>query len=529
MMKLREYNIEGTKYNVEKIRHYTTLKGLLSILKLGYIRPHKSRGDRDYSFLSDEEKNAVSFLDSNIDTEYDTVLYQNFKQGTIKNDTFHLALHMDKIAAMIEIDLDKYKTPEDIKLLGNFKSNYTFFLDNWNQEIKNLNVKRKDVILHHNAVEAYKKGDIETYNDCVSQMSDHYQNWFLECRKPHTWESDNSFVRGDEKRYQDFMKYKFVPMTDTLKSQLKSYCDNNDLTGIIKCMMRLGFDKELILEPWTHEIMWSFPQKIHNAVSDLGSLIRDNGLHSAVELRSPNKVYLNKDSATVNVFLGLVKGTGSEDLLPEVKQYENRYNIQYREPGWGLSPRITGIGLSEKTFRTANKLTFEDACKICSSPERFIRYIQDNKSVYWSAGEFDKVEPVLSYVPEEFFCPIKYMNKDFIEMVGEYIREILPLGEEEDVDIYRFVRLDREEDFDWSDIGNCWCYDWDAVFEFGKYFTEGGKNPFLITATTPRDNVDWLLSICLNITHINEKELRLYDPNLVEDPFLENAEDYMRD
>lgn len=519
MMRFREYNIEGTKYNVKKIRHYTTLKNLLSILKLGYLRPHKSRGDRDFSqFITEEESKAVSFLDANMDSEIETILDQNNRQGDINGRTMHLALHMDKIATMIEIDLDKYQSPEDIKLLSNFKHNYTYFLDNWNQAVEDLKIREKDVILHHDAVEAHKKGDIETYNDCVSQMSDHYQNWFLSCRKPHTWESDNSFIKGDENRYQDFLKYKFKPMTEDMKARLKSYCDNNDVRGVYRCMLRLGFDRNIILEPWKHEILWSLPQQIHNAVSDLRSLISDNGLYSAVELRSNSKVYLNKDSSTVYVFLGLVNGTNQAELLPEIKPYENRYNIKYIEPGQNLT---------EKVFKTANKLTFEDACKICSSPERFIRYIQDNKSVYWSAGEFDKVEPVLSYVPEEFFCPIKYMSKDFIEMVGEYIREILPLGEEEDVDIYRFVRLDREEDFDWSDIGNCWCYDWDAVFEFGKYFTEGGKNPFLITATTPRDNVDWLLSICLNITHINEKELRLYDPNLVEDPFLENAEDYM--
>ena len=528
-MLLREYNIEGTKYNVDKIRHYTTMKGLLSILKLGYLRPHKSKGDRDYSFLSDEEKYAVSFLDSNIDTEYDTVLYQNFKQGTIANDTYHLALHMHKIAVMIEIDLNKYKSPEDIKLMSNFKNNNLFFIDNWNQTVEWLKVRERDINLHYEATEAYKTGDIKTYNDCVNQMSDSYQSWFLDNRKPGTWGADSSFIKSDKVRYEDFKKYKFKPMTDAMKAQLKSYCDNYDITSIYKFMMRLGFDKSLIMETWKHEIPWSFPQRIHNAISDLRSLMANKGQNAPVELRSFNKVYLNKDSAIINVFLGLVKGTDSEDLLPEVKQYEKRYNIQYREPGWGLSPRITGIGLTEKTFVTANKLSFEDACKICSSPKRFIRYIQDNKSVYWNAGEFDKVESVLSYIPEVFFQPISLMSSDFINMVQEYIREILPLGDEEDVDIYRFVRLDKEEDFDWSDIGNCWCYDWDSALEFGKYFTDESKNPFLITASTPRDNVDWLLSICLNMTHINEKELRLYDPNLVEDPYLEEAEYYMKD
>ena len=102
--------------------------------------------------------------------------------------------------------------------------------------------------------------------------------------------------------------------------------------------------------------------------------------------------------------------------------------------------------LQEKHFPTANKLTFEEACKICSSPKRFIRYIQEHKDDYYKPGEFDKVEPVLKYIPRDMFKPIYLINEDFLDMVAEYCQEILSYGDTGEVDLYRGVRLDEELD-----------------------------------------------------------------------------------
>lgn len=182
--------------------------------------------------------------------------------------------------------------------------------------------------------------------------------------------------------------------------------------------------------------------------------------------------------------------------------------------------------LSEKTFKTANKLSYEEACNICKTPERFLKYIRDHRDVYYTAGEFDKVESSLQYITD-FIYGNKYCYPDYLEMIQVYFDDILPLGKEKDVDIYRGVRLNKESDFAWSDIGNCWTWDWDSCLEFLDYWTDEGKNPFIITATTDRDNIDWILSICLNLTHVNEKELRLYDINKIEDPYIEDASEYM--
>ena len=181
--------------------------------------------------------------------------------------------------------------------------------------------------------------------------------------------------------------------------------------------------------------------------------------------------------------------------------------------------------LKEKYFKTANRLTYREACEICKTPRRFLKYIRDHKDIYYTAGEFNKVEPALQYITD-FIYGGKYCYQDYLEMLQIYFDEILPLGESGEVDIYRGVKLESEEDFDWNDIGNCWTYEWDSAIEFLKYFQEDkpGK-PFILTASTDADNIDWILSICLNLTHVNEKELRIYDVDKIEDPYIESVEE----
>lgn len=181
--------------------------------------------------------------------------------------------------------------------------------------------------------------------------------------------------------------------------------------------------------------------------------------------------------------------------------------------------------LREKVFNTGNKLTYEEACEICKTPKRFLNYIRKHKDIYYKAGEFDKVESSLQYITG-FIYGGEYCYSDYLDMIQEYFDEILPLGKEEDVEIYRGVKLESEDAFDWNNIGNCWTYDWDSAIEYLKYFQEDTPGyPFMISATTNRDNVDWILSICLNLTHINEKELRLYDESEIEDPYIEAVEE----
>lgn len=517
-MKLSEYNINGSKYDVKKLRHYTSVKSLLSILKLGYIRPHKSRGDKDFShFITEEDMKAVSFLDSNIDTELDSVLSQNDRKKTINGHTSHLALHMNVISAMIEIDLDKYETPEDVKLLGNYRYLYQSFINGWNSAIQEFQENLQNKLHLINLRQAYKDGGVEGYNSYMEQIPDgDYKNWLQSYRRPNDYLLNEEYAENDISTYERASKYKFKELTPEMAQDLYRKCEDADLWGVFRILRQLGIDKEL-LRGHSSDINWLMPQIIRTALGRFEQLLSNSKLYSPIELRSTNKVRLNKNNSTIYVFTGLAEGTGQDEYLPELKQFEDHYNIKYIEPGQKLD---------EKVFRTAKRLTYEEAKRICRTPNSFLKYIRDNKDIYYTVGEFDKVEPSLQYITD-FVYGDKYCYKDYLDMIQEYLDEILPLGDDGDVDIYRGVRLNREEDFDWKDVGNCWTYEWDSCLEFLRYFTDDKRSPFILTATTDRDNIDWITSICLNLTHVNEKELRVYDVDRIEDPFLENADYYM--
>ena len=178
----------------------------------------------------------------------------------------------------------------------------------------------------------------------------------------------------------------------------------------------------------------------------------------------------------------------------------------------------------EKNYPTVQKLSYEEVLKICRTPQSFIRYVQKNKAAYWEPADFDKGEVALLYMAKEFFGPVSSMSKDFLEMVKGYCDELLGLGSEGEVDLYRGVRLNKESDFNWDDVGNCWTYDYDSALEFLKYFTDEKKNPFLLSCSTDSDNIDWILSICLNLNTANEHELRIYDTDKLDGVYIESVD-----
>lgn len=97
---------------IKKIRHYTTLTGLLNIMKDGYIMPNESHGDNDWWKFDIGVDRVVSFVDSRYDSEIKELCYSN-EMGWPMHKTQKLGLHMEEICAMIEYDYDKL--PDDIK------------------------------------------------------------------------------------------------------------------------------------------------------------------------------------------------------------------------------------------------------------------------------------------------------------------------------------------------------------------------------------------------------------------------------
>lgn len=135
----------GDLKNIKKIRHYTTLRGLTSILDDGYIKAQESEGDAqwDYRGYDDVElgtnKKVVSFLDARYDNEKGFLEKAN-RENDRMQDSWVLGLHIDEICAYIEYDFDKI--PQNIldkavfiKYLENAVPGYT---DAWNYMIETI-------------------------------------------------------------------------------------------------------------------------------------------------------------------------------------------------------------------------------------------------------------------------------------------------------------------------------------------------------------------------------------------------------
>lgn len=140
---LTEGNIGDLK-NIKKIRHYTTLEGLLSILNDGYIKAQESEGDvqwdyRGYDGVELGTSKVVSFLDSRYDNEKDFLEDANKNNETML-ETWVLGMHVEEICAYIEYNFDKI--PQNIldkavfiKYLENAVPGYT---DAWNRMIETI-------------------------------------------------------------------------------------------------------------------------------------------------------------------------------------------------------------------------------------------------------------------------------------------------------------------------------------------------------------------------------------------------------
>lgn len=137
---LSEGNI-GYLNNIKTIRHYTTLSGLVSILKDGCIKAQESEGDvqwetLDYDLHSDI---VVSFLDSRYDDELQILKTAN-KNKDIMQDTMVLGLHLNEICAYIEYDYDSLpKHIQDKAGFINFlEQAVPGFTEGWNYMIETI-------------------------------------------------------------------------------------------------------------------------------------------------------------------------------------------------------------------------------------------------------------------------------------------------------------------------------------------------------------------------------------------------------
>ena len=130
---LREREIRPN-YNVHKLHHYTTMMGLSSILRKGYIEARESKGDADFGDMIKNHK-AVSFLDGDYDNELEQFYSCNDQGRTLEGLTFHLGLHQKTVCALIEVDLDKLPEDNEVEFLETITWNALREVDEWNDDI----------------------------------------------------------------------------------------------------------------------------------------------------------------------------------------------------------------------------------------------------------------------------------------------------------------------------------------------------------------------------------------------------------
>jgi len=136
---LTEGNIGYVK-DILTIRHYTTLSGLLSILKDNCIKAQQSDGDEQWEDMADiGENTVVSFLDSRYDDEKQYLASANKNNTTMKN-TSVLGWHLNEICAYIEYDFDSL--PQNIRDKADFvkflETAIEAFVEGWNWMIKTI-------------------------------------------------------------------------------------------------------------------------------------------------------------------------------------------------------------------------------------------------------------------------------------------------------------------------------------------------------------------------------------------------------
>ena len=170
---LNEANIGDLK-NVRYIRHYTTLQGLDSILKCGYIKAGKSIGVSDWVGYDVTSEDVVYFHDARTDPELINILDCNDKKEVLWT-TETLGIHEEQICCFIEYNFDLL--PKKIKKKADFMKILEVivpqFCEKWNTacKIKEYFKDKVNEIDKDNVEDYLKKQSGEIY-----PMMEHFGN-----------------------------------------------------------------------------------------------------------------------------------------------------------------------------------------------------------------------------------------------------------------------------------------------------------------------------------------------------------------
>ncbi len=170
---------------------------------------------------------------------------------------------------------------------------------------------------------------------------------------------------------------------------------------------------------------------------------------------------------------------------------------------------------NRKPYSTSVYHTYEESLKICRSSSSFLRYIRERKDDYYHLGDFDSVDRSLGYITDSIYDERNMEDeREILDRIGSTIEGVFSIvGEDgEKVTLFRGVRLKDESCMDWNDLGKCWTVSEETASGFLDRWVDASEgDKYIIECSTSVDNVDWILSICLRLTHTEEDEIRVYD------------------
>lgn len=153
-----------------------------------------------------------------------------------------------------------------------------------------------------------------------------------------------------------------------------------------------------------------------------------------------------------------------------------------------------------------------------SNPEELANYYYKNHDNYEFCKEFDSF----------YNKNTEQSKKEFIRLLNKCIPTISSKMNEDWIQLYRGVEITSVSP-DLDDPGICWTWDRetaeDFIYEKDEVYTKNCEDkssaaelaPCIIYGKSNIDNVDWLMSLLLNIDEPLENEIRVFDGKKVED------------
>ena len=357
--------------DVKTIRHYTTMSGLAGILKDKRIKANESAGDADWSHMILQDKNVVSFLDSRADSEMESCIQRNKFNGTLNGYTSHLALHMNKICACIEIDYDKLEPYLERKMrtLNELEQSVHNYVERWNEAAdrnlndlrtvewitkKLLNLKKEEVNkyryngLWHHPTEAA----VELVESSPYKLNEEDKDWIYKYKIPEIinyvdYPNNTSYQRSVEEASSTIKlveQYKPKKYTKQEEEDLKVAVGTYNAIDIIHILRMHGWHKDM------NKGMNVFPIGRDNSIGLLAERLLEVGRGKYVnnkwvrinesgrgsralkkmipEMRIPCDVPISPDYCKIIIFEGMVKGTKSTTEYDRVKSLLKGYNVE---------------------------------------------------------------------------------------------------------------------------------------------------------------------------------------------------------